>query len=364
LSGPARGANPAAIAIGEQKDEAMATAAVGRGQAGARWLVPAGLALFVLLGLLMSWAEPLVAPLAAQQKGLLLERFAEGGLAGYALGGMHGVAWIFIVILLRPMALLALVVLVEAALTRGERRPKDRLLAWTARGLFLTITYLTDMMLGRWIDVPFGPLLDFAGPASPSALHMLEMGVLFLLSLLVADFFQYWAHRAYHRFGLLWRFHAVHHAPRHLGVLRNFEHPVEAVFSWFLIAAPANLVIAGVDSSQLDLIAAFFLVQNDLVHTRARVHLGPLGWLLTDNRYHFIHHSRDPAHFNTNFAAIFPPIDRLFGTYCRPEGGALPETGLDDRLPPARLSHYFLANLPRAGAASDHQHHPASESSA
>jgi sterol desaturase/sphingolipid hydroxylase (fatty acid hydroxylase superfamily) len=170
------------------------------------------------------------------------------------------------------------------------------------------------MMLGRWIDLPFGPLLDFAGPASSSALRMLEMSLLFLLSLLVADFFQYWVHRGYHRFALLWRFHAVHHAPRHLGVLRNFEHPVEAVFSWFLIAVPANLVIAGVDSSQLDLIAAFFLVQSDLVHTRARIHLGPFGRLLADNRYHFIHHSRDPAHFNTNFAAIFPLLDRLFGT--------------------------------------------------
>lgn len=328
----------------------MATAAVGNKTARSRWLVPAGLGLFVLLGLLMSWAEPWVVPLAAQQKALLLARFAEGGPVGYALGAVHGGAWIFIVILLRPMALLALVVLVETALTRGEQRPRDRRLAWTARGLFITITYLTDMMLGRWVDIPFGPLLDFAGPASPSALRTLEMGLLFLLSLLVADFFQYWAHRAYHRFPLLWRFHAVHHAPRHLGVLRNFEHPVEAVFSWFLIAAPANLVIAGVDSSQLDLIAAFFLIQNDLVHTRAGIHLGPFGRLLTDNRYHFIHHSRDPAHFNTNFAAIFPPIDRLFGTWCPPEGDALPPTGLDDRLPPTRLSQYFLATLPPASS--------------
>lgn len=328
----------------------MATAAVGGGTEKSRWLVPAGLAAFVLLGLLMSWAEPWVVPLAAQQKALLLQRFAEGGFTGYALGSVNGAAWIFIVILLRPLALLLLVVMVETALTRGEPRPRDRRLAWTARGLFLTITYLTDMMLGRSIHLPVGPLLDFAGPASPSALRTLEMGLLFLLSLLVADFFQYWAHRGYHRFALLWRFHAVHHAPRHLGVLRNFEHPVEAVFSWFLIAAPANLVIAGVDSSQLDLIAAFFLVQNDLVHTRARVHLGPLGRVFTDNRYHFIHHSRDPAHFNTNFAAIFPVIDRLFGTYC-PPGDALPDTGLDDRLPPTRLSQYFFANLPRSDAA-------------
>ena len=324
----------------------MATAALGH-DAGSRWLVPAGLALFVLLGRLMSWAEPWVVPIAAQQKALLLERFAEGGLPGYALGGVHGAAWIGIVILLRPMALLVMVVLFESWLTRGQPRPQDRLLAWTARGLFLTVTYLTDMALGRYVTFLPGPLFDFAGPASPSALRTLEMGLLLLLSLLVADFFQYWAHRAYHRFALLWRFHAVHHAPRRLDVLHNFEHPVEAVFSWFLIAAPANLVIAGVDSSQLDLLAAFFLVQNDLVHTKARVHLGPFGRVLTDNRYHFIHHSRDPRHFNTNFAAIFPLIDMAFGTYVKPQGDRLPETGLDDRLPPRRLSQYFLANLPR-----------------
>jgi sterol desaturase/sphingolipid hydroxylase (fatty acid hydroxylase superfamily) len=321
--------------------------------AGARpgWLMLAALLLIVFLGLLMLWAEPLIAPVATQQKALLLERAAQAGIDGYAVAGVHGFAWIGIVILLRPMFLLALVVAIEAWLTRGHPRHQDRALAWTARASFLVVTHLGDLMLGRLIHVPVGPLFDFTDAASPTGLRVLEMTGLFLLSMFVADFFQYWAHRAYHRFALLWRFHAVHHAPRNLDVLHKFEHPVEAVVSWFLIAVPANLMIAGVEANQLSLVAAFFLVRDDLIHMKAPINFGPLGLVLVDNRYHFIHHGRARRHYNCNFAGIFPVIDMIFGTYSKPEGEALPETGLDDRLPPARLSQYFLAALPPGEAA-------------
>jgi sterol desaturase/sphingolipid hydroxylase (fatty acid hydroxylase superfamily) len=244
------------------------------------------------------------------------------------------------------MLLLALVVLVEAWLAPKGRVMEKRLLAWSVRAAFLVIGYLIGMALNRYVTFVPGPLLDFAGAASPTGLRMLEMAILLVLSMGAVDFFQYWAHRAYHRFPLLWKFHAVHHAPRNLDVLNKFEHPLEGAVSWFLIALPVNALIAGVDTNQLDILAAFFLVQTHLIHMNAPIHLGPFGQVLVDNRYHFIHHSRDSRHFNTNFAAVFPVMDMLFGTYRRPEGDTLPETGIEGRLQPSRLSHYFLAHLP------------------
>jgi lathosterol oxidase len=82
------------------------------------------------------------------------------------------------------------------------------------------------------------------------------------------------------------------------------------------------------------------------------IHLGPLNRLVADNRYHFIHHSRDPRHFNSNFAAIFPVIDVMFGTWRKP-GRGLPETGLDGQLAPSTLAGYLLARLPDAPSPSN-----------
>ncbi|HEX8525528.1 sterol desaturase family protein [Allosphingosinicella sp.] len=311
-----------------------------------RWFMPAVLLLIVLLSAVVTWTEPYIAPAAAHQKALLVESFARGGLAGYAEAAVHAAAWVFVVIVFRPMLLLAAVVLIESRLaSRGEER-KNLALAWTVRAAFLIFAYALGLLLARSLPALPGPLFDFTDSGSPSWLRTAQMAVLLLITVLATDFFQYWAHRSFHRFRFLWKFHAVHHSPRDLDVLHAFQHPVEAAATWFLVALPLGALIAGVDAGQFSLLAAFFLVQSHLAHTKAPVHLGPLGGLLVDNRFHFIHHSREPRHFDRNFAAIFPVFDRIFGTYCKPEPGPLPKTGLGDRLPPQRLSHYFLAHLP------------------
>jgi sterol desaturase/sphingolipid hydroxylase (fatty acid hydroxylase superfamily) len=44
-------------------------------------------------------------------------------------------------------------------------------------------------------------------------------------------------------------------------------------------------------------------------------------------RWHRLHHSIDVEHMNCNFAAFFPVIDLLFGTYRAPDPSALLRTG-------------------------------------
>lgn len=310
-------------------------------------------ALLLLFGLVstISWLDPWIVASAAHHKALFQESLARGGIAGSAAAGFHAVVWVSVVILLRSMLALALVVVVERCfLAHGRREKKNLLLAWTVRGMFFVIAYLMSVVLGRWVDFLPGPLINFADAGSPTGLRMAETLVLATLTLFVIDFFQYWAHRAYHRVPLLWKFHSVHHAPRELDVLHKFQHPVEAFVTWFLVILPVNTLIAGVDFTQLGVLAAFFMVRDDLIHMNARIHFGPLGKWIVDNRYHFIHHSRDPKHFDTNFAAVFPILDRAFGTYHPPVRDRLPETGLDERLPASTLTQYLLANLPVSGS--------------
>lgn len=318
------------------------------------WAIPLALALTVCLASTISWLDPWIVAAAAEQKSGFQEAIGRGGIVGHAEAAMHAAAWVGVVILLRSMLLLGLVVAIERCFLARERREKKNLaLAWTVRGLFFVTAYLISIFLGRVVDLP-GPLLNFADASSPTGLIVLETLVLAFLSLFVVDFFQYWAHRAYHRFPLLWKFHAVHHAPRELDVLHKFQHPVEAFTTWFLVIVPVNSIIAGVDANQLGVLAAFFLVLDDLIHMNARIHFGPLGGrIITDNRYHFIHHSRKREHYDKNFAAAFPILDRLFGTYHPPSREGLPETGLNEHLPPSKLSHFLLAKLPADPASAD-----------
>jgi sterol desaturase/sphingolipid hydroxylase (fatty acid hydroxylase superfamily) len=65
-----------------------------------------------------------------------------------------------------------------------------------------------------------------------------------------------------------------------------------------------------------------------------------LEWLIVTPRYHHIHHSDDPAHFDTNFGSLFSFWDRLFGTYYDPEhaDAARLRFGVNDTTNPLRLA--------------------------
>jgi sterol desaturase/sphingolipid hydroxylase (fatty acid hydroxylase superfamily) len=46
---------------------------------------------------------------------------------------------------------------------------------------------------------------------------------------------------------------------------------------------------------------------------------GRLEWIFVTPRYHHIHHSDNPEHYNTNMGSLFTFWDRLFGTYVNPD---------------------------------------------
>jgi sterol desaturase/sphingolipid hydroxylase (fatty acid hydroxylase superfamily) len=203
-------------------------------------------------------------------------------------------------------------------------------------------------MLIAHLDIRPEPLIQLhRDPAS--WLYWLKVVPLFLLGLVLGDVLIYWIHRAQHRFSLLWRFHAVHHSQT-VDALHNINHPVDLLANYLLATIPVAILVP-VGPVELVLLSGFFMIQGYLNHMRAPLNLGPLGIILSDNRFHHIHHSRDPADFNTNFAGRFTFVDRLFGTYNRPRE-SLPETGLSDSAPPRSVAHYFLAICQRPGEAS------------
>lgn len=148
--------------------------------------------------------------------------------------------------------------------------------------------------------------------------------------LLAIDLVQTLIHRALHRWPLLWRFHAIHHADRHFDTATSLRfHPVETLLravadaSIVLCLGPAPMVISAV--------VIFLVVWNVFDHGRVALPSAMargLERLLVTPDFHRVHHAIDRSMHDSNFGGVFTLWDRLFGWYRRPAGAPF-EVGLD-----------------------------------
>ncbi|MEY2953367.1 MAG: hypothetical protein RLZZ401_1454 [Pseudomonadota bacterium] len=220
------------------------------------------------------------------------------------------------------------------------RRPRQwsrAALFWAAYVPFAVITANLAPLIATWLGIH--PLLDLRldgwalqGPGRTLA----NLGLLFL-ALLLLDFFYYWLHRLQHRLPWLWRFHRAHHANRYVNALSCYHHPLEEILRIPLFILPMAWVFR-IEAPPLILFSGLAAGWAYFCHTDSPIHIGPLRCILTDNRYHRIHHSTDARHFDSNFAFYFSLTDRLFGTQHMPaEDGSVPEVGLSDVASPTSL---------------------------
>ncbi len=162
------------------------------------------------------------------------------------------------------------------------------------------------------------------GLAMPAALW--PTGAPFLVrvafAFLLAELCSYWLHRATHRFGLLWRFHATHHVVTELTALKAVRtHPVDNLL--FHGARHLPLLLLGAGPDELVTVVYFGAFLSLLAHANVDVAEGALGWLVNFPRYHAVHHSSDLAESNSNFGCHTVLWDRVFRTF-RDEATAKP----------------------------------------
>ena len=101
--------------------------------------------------------------------------------------------------------------------------------------------------------------------------------------------------------------------------LVQFDHPVTPAVVGFLV-----------------------MLLSYLIHSPIDVPFGPLRKLLVDNRFHRIHHSIEPRHFDRNFGICFSVWDRLLGTAYDPAPDEWPEVGIADAPAPRDLKDFLL----------------------
>lgn len=153
------------------------------------------------------------------------------------------------------------------------------------------------------------------------------------ISLYLSYEFAYWFyHFLCHRVEFLWKFHAVHHSAESLSPLTNFRvHPVDTIL-FANVLAVANGSVSGVLAHRFGganaltisgtnaIVLVAFLLIGTLQHSHFWMSFqGMWGRIFLSPAHHQIHHSVDPAHFNTNLGSTLAIWDWLFGTLEMPE---------------------------------------------
>lgn len=234
--------------------------------------------------------------------------------------------------------------LLEMAAPRSVVSMRSRLVG----GLF----WVVYLIAGSLIMLPVAFAIDalniqpvlpsLAIPGLPPFLAAVFAGI---SAAVLADLFYYWAHRLQHAVPLLWRLHATHHSVRELSAATSYHHVLEHAMKAILYGVPIAFVTP--DPYALPVVGGLISILGYYLHSPTQLNFGPLNRLIVDNRFHRIHHSRDPAHFDKNFGVVTPVWDILFGTAYFPKPGEWPETGLADWPPPATVWTYLVDGLGR-----------------
>lgn len=137
--------------------------------------------------------------------------------------------------------------------------------------------------------------------------------VQFAALLLVADFTQYWVHRAFHAVPLLWRFHAVHHSATEMDWLAGSRlHLVDIAVTRGLTYIPIYLL--GFGDGPLFAYLVVVSAQATFIHANVRFDFGWLRWVVATPQFHHWHHAAEAQAVDKNFAVHVPVLDVIFGT--------------------------------------------------
>jgi sterol desaturase/sphingolipid hydroxylase (fatty acid hydroxylase superfamily) len=201
---------------------------------------------------------------------------------------------------------------------------------WRTDLVYFIISHLFIQVFGI---ISQKPAILFFGWIGLDKVHewiqQLPFLIALVLTFVVTDMFQYWAHRIFHNHVYLWRFHSVHHSTQHMDWLAGSRtHFVDIFFTRAMAFVP--LYVLGFPPAVFNIYIVFIAIHAVLIHSNTRINFGFLKYIFATPQYHHWHHCEDPKHYGKNFATVFPFIDMIFGTYYLP-GNVWPEgTGVHE----------------------------------
>ena len=167
--------------------------------------------------------------------------------------------------------------------------------------------------------VLFEPIVYLSAKIDLISLSQLPLPKIYIyvISFVFVDLFIYLFHRLNHFIPALWRLHRLHHSDRRMDALTAFlHHPIEIISNSVVI-----IIFYTLFDIPLTVAIWYFIamtIHGGLSHVRL---LAPppiekiLRYFIILPNMHQIHHSTKVHEGNSNYGAIFPWWDMLFGTY-------------------------------------------------
>lgn len=158
--------------------------------------------------------------------------------------------------------------------------------------------------------------------------------------IVAADFYYYWAHRLFHKFPVLWKFHSIHHSIKHMDWIAAYRtHPIDTAIT--NSGAIILTILFEFNVTALIIFSAQFSWHSLLKHSNIKVGWGPMRWLYLTPTFHHWHHANVVEAYDKNFSGQLPVWDLLFGTANMEEKAGPPKYGVDDPVPTTFLSSLF-----------------------
>lgn len=176
-----------------------------------------------------------------------------------------------------------------------------------------------------WLTVTtFNVPLQLPEPWLPQVHTYMPYWLAVIMVCIVAEFPDYWAHRALHAVPFLWRVHAVHHSSHHMYTLMTIRaHPLDYMFKQFCMYSV--LYMCGFS---VPLIAVWMLVRSYsaiMAHSNADYWNPWLNYIFNTNHLHSWHHSTKASECECNFGVGVMLWDQIFGTYYNPAKDTRPK---------------------------------------
>jgi sterol desaturase/sphingolipid hydroxylase (fatty acid hydroxylase superfamily) len=186
-------------------------------------------------------------------------------------------------------------------------------------------------------------------PAGPLAQRDVPFWAELVIGILVLDFsVGYLSHRTMHMWPPMWRFYRIHHSDSFVDVTTTYRtHPVETV--WRFMFAIVPIWMLGLPAESLLVQRLLQATNGILEHANIRL-WAPLDRVLSllwvTPNVHKIHHSRQAAETNSNYANLLTVYDRLLGTFTPSDRAPAVRYGLDDAEELARAPFAGLVAMP------------------
>jgi len=143
--------------------------------------------------------------------------------------------------------------------------------------------------------------------------------ILFIISFVLLDLFEYVYHVVMHKIRPLWLFHLVHHSDQNLDVSSTLrEHPGETLIR--LLFTLFWVFLTGVPFWMLMARQFIQIISNVIAH--ANIWLPEkidrvLSYLLVTPNMHQVHHHYKQPFTDSNYGDVLSIWDRIFGTYMK-----------------------------------------------